>query len=210
HLPVPRCYIPTATIGNLIYTGGGDDFPGSLVDTTDSFVYDPVADSIATIASIPRVSSNTRGLNFNGQMWVLGGQFPTPTNEVDIYDPVLNSWSVGPPMLTARRNFATDTNGTDRIWAAGGYDDTGVANITMEILSQCVTPSPTPTATATATATATPTAIPSATPTATATATTTPPPSPTPTATASSTPRPTPTPRPQPTPRPRPTPPPRP
>jgi plastocyanin len=192
HLPVPRCYIPTATIGNLIYTGGGDDFPGSLVDTTDSFKYDPVADSITTITSIPRVSSNTRGLNLNGQMWVLGGEFPTPVNEVDIYDPGTNTWSLGPAMLVPRRNFATDTDGTSRIWAAGGYDDTGVANITMEILSQCVTPSPTPTATPTATVTAT----------ATPTATTTPPPSPTPSVTVP--PRTTPTPRPRPTPPPRP------
>jgi len=187
HLPVPLGYIPTATIGSLIYTGGGADITGgALTDTTNSFKYDPVADFITTITSIPRATSNTRGLNFNGQMWVLGGQFPTPSNEVDIYDPVLNSWSLGPPMLTARRNFATDTNGTDRIWAAGGYDDTGVANGSMEILTQCGTPSPTPTATATATATAT----------------TTPPPSPTPTVTAP--PRTTPTPRPRPTPPPRP------
>ena len=194
-LPVPLGYIPTATIGSLIYTGGGADITGgALTDTTNSFVYDPVADSIGTITSIPRATSNTRGLNLNGQMWVPGGQFPTPSNEVDIYDPVGNSWSLGPPMLTPRRNAAMDTDGTNHIWAAGGYDDSGLANGSMEILSQCGTPSPTPTATPTATVTA------SATPTATATATTTPPPSPTPTVI----PRTTPTPRPLPTPPPRP------
>jgi len=191
-LPVPLGYIPTATIGSLIYTGGGADITGgTLTDTTNSFVYDPVADNITTIATIPRATSNTRGLNFNGQMWVLGGQFPTPVNEVDIYDPVSNSWSLGPPMLVARRNFATDTNGTDHIWAAGGYDDTGVANITSEIFCQAGG-TPTPTATATATATATSTATP---------------PPPTPTPTPSGTPgHTTPTPRPRPTPAPRPTP----
>ena len=153
HLPVPLGYLPTTTIGSLIYTGGGADITGgALTDTTNSFKYDPVADSITTITAIPRATSNTRAVNLNGKMWVLGGQFPTPSNEVDIYDPVGNSWSLGPPMLTARRNAAMDTNGTDRIWAAGGYDDTGVANGTTEILSQCGTPSPTPTATATATA----------------------------------------------------------
>lgn len=187
HLPLPRCYIPTTTIGDLIYTGGGDDYQGTLVDTSDSFVYDPVADSISTIASIPRVSSNTRGLNFNGKMWVLGGEFPTPVNEVDIYDPGTNTWSLGPSMLVPRRNFAVDTNGTDHIWAAGGYDDSGVANGTTEVFcQQGGTPTPTATATTTATATSTPTA------------------------TATFTPRPTPTVRPMPTPRPRPTPAPRP
>ncbi len=122
-LPVPRSYIPTTTIGSLIYTGGGSDIvAGSLTDTTDSFVFDPVADNISTIASIPRATSNTRGLNFCNQLYVLGGQFPTPSNEVDIYDPLSDTWSVGMPMLTARRNAAMDTDGTDHFWAAGGYD----------------------------------------------------------------------------------------
>ena len=198
HLPVPRAYIPTATIGNFIYTGGGADATGgTLTDTTDSFKYDPTADSITTIASIPRATSNTRGLNFCNKMYVPGGQFPTPSNEVDIYDPVSNTWSVGMPMLDALRNSAMDTDGTNHIWAAGGYDTGGAIVATMDIFNCPVSPcgaSPTPTPTATATATATAIASPTATATATAT--------PTPTATIP--PRATPTPRPQPTPRPRP------
>jgi hypothetical protein len=87
-------------------------------------------------------------------MWVLGGQFPTPSNEVDIYDPVLNSWSLGPPMVTARRNAAMDTDGTSHIWAAGGYDDTGVASGTMDIFCQQGGGSPTPTPTASPSCTA--------------------------------------------------------
>jgi plastocyanin/N-acetylneuraminic acid mutarotase len=228
HLPVPLGYLPTTTIGSLIYTGGGADITGgALTDTTNSFKYDPAADSISTITSIPRATSNTRAVNFNGKMWVLGGQFPTPSNEVDIYDPMLNSWSLGPPMLTPRRNAAMDADGTSRIWAAGGYDDTGVANNTTEVFCQSAgTPTPTPTATATTTVTATPTVTatathtPTATPTATATATHTPSSTPTPTPSAPGSPSATPTatptaspsitPRPIPTPRPRPTPPPRP
>src|SRR5438552_9128722 len=122
-LPVPRGYIPTATIGDFIYTGGGSMFDPTvlLVPTTDSFRYDPVADSIAPITNIPRATDNTRGLNFSGQFWVLGGDdttFPNPTNEVDIYDPLSDSWSLGPAFVTARRNFPTDTDGTSRIWLA--------------------------------------------------------------------------------------------
>ena len=92
HLPAARGYIPTTTIGNFIYTGGGSMFDPTaiLVDSTDSFRYDPVADSIITIASIPRATAETRALNVNGQMWVMGGgrTAPNPSNEVDIYDPV--------------------------------------------------------------------------------------------------------------------------
>jgi hypothetical protein len=198
-LPDPNglAYIPTATIGNFIYTGGGAEYPGTLTDTTNSYRYDPTADSITTIASIPRATSNTRGLNFCNKLRVLGGQFPTPSNEVDIYDPAANTWTVDTPMPDARRNSAMDTDGTNRIWFAGGYDGSGAIVNSMFIFNCPVSPcgaSPTPTATRT----------PTATPTATATAT----------ATATFTPTPTPTPivvRPSPTPRPRPsTPPPRP
>src|SRR6266545_434124 len=194
-LPVALGYIPTATIGNLIYTGGGAIITaGALTDDADSFVYDPTADSIAPIASIPRPTSNTRGLNLNGQMYVLGGSFNAISNEVDIYDPVSDSWSLGPPFTNARRNGAADTDGTANIWLAGGYSTDGVTKLSSMEIFNCAQGSPTPTPTATATATATATVTPSVTPSATPTAT--------PTATV----RPTPTPRPRPTPHPRPTP----
>ena len=194
HLPTQLGYIPQATIGNLIYTGGGSTYDGTLLhDSNISLVYDPVADTIGNIATIPRATAETRGLNLCNTMYVMGGgwEAPNPSNEVDIYDPVANSWSVGTPFSEARRNFPTDTNGTDRIWLSGGYASDGATVLdSMEIftcpVSPCASASPTPTATATAT------------PTATATAT--------PTATV----RPSPTPREVPTPRPRPTPPPRP
>ena len=204
-LPVPLGYIPTTTIGTLIYTGGGSDITaGLLTDTTNSFVYNPAANTIGTIATIPRATGETRALNFCNRMYVMGGgrTAPNPSNEVDIYDPVSNTWSLGTPFVNPRRNFPTDTDGTNRIWLAAGYEPSAPA-ADMEIFNCPVSPcgaSPTPTATPTATRT------PTATPTATAAATAT--------ATATFTPTPTPTPivvRPSPTPRPRPTsPPPRP
>jgi hypothetical protein len=211
HLPMPLGYIPQATIGNLIYTGGGSTYDGTLHDSNISLVYDPVADTLGNIATIPRATAETRGLNLCNTMYVMGGgrEAPNPSNEVDIYDPVANSWSVGMPFSEARRNFPTDTDGTNIIWLSGGYANDGITVLdSMEIftcpVSPCASPSPTPTATATATPTATATATAIATATATPTATSTP------TPTATSTPRQTPTPRPAPTARPRPTPAPRP
>src|SRR6267142_6698863 len=166
-LPVPLGYIPTTTIGSLIYTGGGSDITaGVLTDTTNSFVYNPVADSISTIANIPRATGETRALNFNGQMLVMGGGRtpPNPSNEVDIYDPGTNSWTVNTPVpafVTARRNFPTDTDGTTRIWLAGGYAPTAP---TASMERFCAAGgSPTPTATPTATSIVTPTATATAT-----------------------------------------------
>jgi len=224
-LPVPLGYIPTTTIGSLIYTGGGSDITaGLLTDTTNSFVYDPVANTIGTIASIPRATGETRALNFNGRMVVMGGgrTAPNPSNEVDVYNPGTNTWAVNTPVpafVTARRNFPTDTDGTTRIWLVGGYAPTApTASMERFCAGGPATPTPTATATATHTPTATPTATatathtPTATPTATATATHTPTATPTATHTPTATPTGTPsiTPRPTPTPRPRPTPPPRP
>src|SRR5262249_36712347 len=119
-----------------------------------------------------------------------------------IYDPASNTWSVGTPFAIAGRNFAADTDGTNNIWKAGGYDASLNIIASMEIfncpVSPCGAASPTPTATATAAASATPTSTvaASATPTATATATATAIASPTPRSTATPRPRPTLPPRP--------------
>jgi hypothetical protein len=88
-LPVSRGYIPTVTYTNFnfIYTAGGSDWNGTtLVDTNDSFQYDPAADSITTIPSIPRATAETRALKFAGPItpcspavWVMGGG-RTPPN----------------------------------------------------------------------------------------------------------------------------------
>jgi plastocyanin/N-acetylneuraminic acid mutarotase len=199
-------YAPTCTINGIIYVGGASDFQGgTVVDTTNSFSFDPAANSIGTIAAIPRATGETRGLNFNGQMYVMGGGrvAPNPSNEVDIYDPGTNSWTTGDPFANARRNFPTDTDGTTRIVLSGGYDIDGVTPL-MSTEVFCVagaTPTPTPTPTATPTTpTPTPTATPT-TPTPTPTVTVTPTATPgTPTPTPRATPRPRPTPHPRPTP----------
>jgi hypothetical protein len=232
-LPVARGYIPARTVWSFpntyrIYTGGGSDWNGTtLVDTDDSFNYDPVADSITTIANIPRATGETGAVAWgepksSQQMLVMGGGRtpPNPSNEVNDYLPFTNQWFAGGNFMTARRNFAVDSDGgcgfsSGHIWLAGGYASDGTPLSSMEIYcEQCFqgTPTATPTVsatpTATATATPTPTATATATPTATATATTTP--SATATATPTPTARPTPTSRPNVTPRARPTPPPRP
>src|SRR5215472_8499931 len=130
-------YAPTCTIDGIIYVGGASDFQGgTVVDTTNSFSFNPVANSIGTIAAIPRATGETRALNFNGQMYVMGGGrvAPNPSNEVDIYDPGTNSWTTGDPFVNARRNFPTDTDGTTRIFLSGGYDVDGVTPLaSMEI-----------------------------------------------------------------------------
>ena len=209
-LPVARGYIPAVTYLNFIYTAGGSDWNGTtLVDTSDSFRYDPVADSITTVLNIPRITAETRALKFADgfvagcapSIWVMGGGRtpPNPSNEVDVT--CGGTWAIGPPFVTPRRNFPTDTDvgqvgfGTGHIWLAGGYGSDGTPLSTMEIYCYTVpTPSEppmTPTATPTLTVTVTPSPTASPTPSDT--------PTPTPFA-----PRVTPTARPRPSPVPRP------
>src|SRR5213079_2930974 len=69
--PVGVMYAPTCTIGNIIYLAGASDFQGGLViDTTNSFSFDPVANTIGSIAPIPRATGETRALNFCNKMYV--------------------------------------------------------------------------------------------------------------------------------------------
>jgi hypothetical protein len=87
-------YAPTATIGNIIYVGGASDYVGgTVIDTTNSFSFNPAANTIGSIAAIPRATGETRGLAYNGKMLVMGGGrvAPNPSNEVDAYDPVTNT-----------------------------------------------------------------------------------------------------------------------
>ncbi|PYJ26302.1 MAG: hypothetical protein DME89_13170 [Verrucomicrobia bacterium] len=178
-------YAPTCTIGNTIYVSGASDYSGGVIDTTNSFSFNPMANTIGTIAAIPRATGETRALNFNGKMLVMGGgrTAPNPSMEVDAYNPGTNTWTMNTPVpafTTPRRNFPTDTDGTTRIWLGGGYASDGITPLnSMEIFCAAAGATATPTPTGTATATATPTAT--RTPTATPTA------SPSPTVTASST-----------------------
>jgi hypothetical protein len=128
-LPVPMGYIPAALVGNLIYIGGGSLWvpaTATLADSANSFVYDPVADLIAPITNTPRATGETRAVQYNGQMWVLGGGriAPNPSNQVDAYSPGSNSWSLAPSFVTARRNAAIDRDAAGNIYLAGGYAPT--------------------------------------------------------------------------------------
>jgi N-acetylneuraminic acid mutarotase len=148
-LPMALGYIPATTIGNYIYTAGGSEWDGTTITDSDfSYRYDPVADAVTTITSIPRLTAETRALTVNGTMWVLGGgrDAPNPSNEVNIFNPATNAWSTGPSFATARRNFPADIDpATGKIYIAGGYAPSSATN-SMEIFTPavlCATETPT-------------------------------------------------------------------
>ena len=174
-LPLPRGFLPTEVLGSYIYTAGGTSYVSSnLVDTTDTFRYDPTADVICDgcIPSLNTPTGETQMVVHAGMLWVLGGGRtpPNPTNQVQAYDPGTNGWHEEFPFFEPRRNIAADTNGTN-IWLVGGYAQTTATNsmerYTPPVICATATPSVTPPATATRTMTAT--VPPGTTPSATAT-----------------------------------------
>src|SRR5262245_17026430 len=117
-------YARTCIIDGIMYVAGRTDFQGgTVVDTHHQFSFIAASNTICSITHIPRATGETRGLNFCNKMYVMGGGrvAPNPSNEVDIYDPGTDTWSTGLPFVNARRNFPTDTDGTNHIWLAGGY-----------------------------------------------------------------------------------------
>jgi hypothetical protein len=139
-LPVPVGYVPCATIGNRIYVAGGSTYnAGALSDSSDSYEYDPVADTLTPVTSIPRVTAETKAVNLSGQMCVLGGgrTAPNPSSEVDLYLPGGNTWSLGLSFALPRRNMAADIDpATGTIYMVGGYAP-AAATDSMEIFSGC-------------------------------------------------------------------------
>jgi hypothetical protein len=138
--PLARGYVPAAALGGFIYTAGGSTFDAAtLADSADAFKYDPVNNTWSAIPNIPRATGETRAVAMGNKMYVLGGgrTAPNPSNEVDIYDPGTNTWSIGNHFITARRNFPADTDGSSRIWLAGGYDSSGMLLNTTEIPGVC-------------------------------------------------------------------------
>src|SRR5438552_18835967 len=96
--PVAIMYAPSCAINGIIYVGGGSDFQGGVVvDTTNSFSFNPTTNATGVITAIPRATGETRALAFNGLMLVMGGGrvAPNPSNEVDIYDPGTTDWTTG-------------------------------------------------------------------------------------------------------------------
>jgi Kelch motif protein len=145
-LPTPIGYVPAATSNGLIYLFGGATWDGTtLLDSQESSVFDPDADTLTAVTTpIPRATGETRAIAApDGTIWVLGGGrvAPNPSTEVDIYDPVGDAWTVGPAMTAARRNFAADVDpATGSVWATGGYDVDGTTLLSVNEQFTACTP----------------------------------------------------------------------
>ena len=99
-------------------------------------IYDPSKNTWSLGTNMPNPRSEHGSALLNNKMYAIGGvifvgETNTTTNSVDIYDPILDSWSAGPPMPEPRAGFAIAVQdgkifvfGGTPTWGTGAGTDT--------------------------------------------------------------------------------------
>jgi N-acetylneuraminic acid mutarotase len=140
HMPQGRNHTAAATDGVRLYVFGGRIGPNVVANGFDTVeIYDPNTDTWTStesgsgITPLPQARGGMgKAVFYNGEFYVLGGETLNGAlataanvyNRVDIYNPVTNSWRLGPIMPTARHGiFPLAYAG--RIYVAGGGVQSG-------------------------------------------------------------------------------------
>jgi len=106
---VSRGLSATAVIDGKLYIAAGT--ATGYTNFRDLEIYDPVTNSWSEGMPLSKPLTSAAGAAVNGKFYVLGGYVGpsafdnTITAHVGIYDPILNTWSEGNSMPTARANM---------------------------------------------------------------------------------------------------------
>jgi hypothetical protein len=114
-LLLAACTTPSPYAGGLRPGAGSRD--AGAADAGDAAVF---AWTEVTPCPLPRFEAN--GAVENGELWVLGGFISRAlavTTQVDIYDPVGDSWRPGPALPGAQTHFGVVPVGDDLVVAGG-------------------------------------------------------------------------------------------
>jgi N-acetylneuraminic acid mutarotase len=128
NMPVERQGPLTVVLetGKVLICGGSAN-DGS--QRTDCNLYDPVANAFSTAASMLNTACGaTNTLLVDGRVLIVGncGCDATgcwPIAQTQIYDPVLDQWSYGPPPIIGHFDHAAVRMQDNRVMIAGGYTD---------------------------------------------------------------------------------------
>ena len=113
-MPEARMSGVAVTLGDKIYIAGGSNVHESLLEFT------PASGEWRTLDGPEAPRDHTNAVAFNGELWVIGGRGSgREAHEVEIFDPLSETWRDGPPLNQARAGFAAGVIG-DRIIVAGG------------------------------------------------------------------------------------------
>jgi N-acetylneuraminic acid mutarotase len=145
-MPQGRNHTAAATDGSLLYVFGGRIGPNAVANGFDTVeVYDPVAnswtssDSGSGLAPLPQARGGMgKAVFYNGEFYVLGGETLDGSlatsanvyNRMDIYNPLTNTWRLGPIMPTARHGIFPLLH-AGRIYVAGGGIQAGGSQSTV-------------------------------------------------------------------------------
>jgi hypothetical protein len=121
--------------GRMLVTGGRSDEPTE----TRAHLYDPTADTWVAVATMltPRYG-HTAVLLADGTVLIAGGYTlnadgtAAAVAECEIYDPVLDRWTVTEPMTTSRAAHTATRLADGRVFVSGGYGAAG-AEVSAEI-----------------------------------------------------------------------------
>jgi len=122
---IARGLSATAVISGKLYIAGGT--ASGYSNFADLEIYDSIANTWSVGASLSSQRTSAGGAALNGKFYVFGGYIgPSAFNQqitasVQIYDPVLNTWSLGTPMPAPRAGMAVGIlNG--KAYMIGGVD----------------------------------------------------------------------------------------
>jgi len=125
-MPTGRAGLGAAVVGNAIYAIGGrtgaTPCSGGALATVER--YNIETDTWSTVAPLPSARSDLAAVAHGGKIYVFGGctGFATILDDVDVYDPVTDSWSTAPAdMPTARASMYGAAAKGNTIYVVGGW-----------------------------------------------------------------------------------------
>jgi len=134
-ISAPRSRLTVAQIGDAIYTIGGENSRGEMVDTVE--VYDLQFNEWRSAAPLPQPLANAAAAALHGRVYVAGGTLGNPTtgavrtddstisDQLWVYDADINQWQrLGqlPGALAGAALVAAD----DALYLLGGWDGTAM------------------------------------------------------------------------------------
>jgi len=121
-MPTARSATAIGVVNGKVYVLGGN--PG-LGSTNVVEEYDPETDTWTTKAPMPTARFGLEVGVVNGKIYAIGGfldyvPFFTPTAVVEMYDPLMDTWTTKASMLSPRGYFGAGVV-HEKIYAVGGY-----------------------------------------------------------------------------------------
>ena len=140
-MPTGRGGLGAAVVGNAIYAIGGrtGSSPCSGGELTTVERYDIGTNTWSTVAPLPGARSDLAAVAHGGKIYVFGGcKSGVFLGDVDVYNPVTNTWSTAPlDMPTARASMYGAAAKGNTVYVIGGWNASGqlVTNEAYKIAS---------------------------------------------------------------------------